>query len=292
MRGDGRLVVLAGGISSRMKKPAAPEVSADPALIREADVKAKSMIGVGRNQRPFLDYLLFNASQSGYGEVLIVIGEHDESIRSYYGLKDENNEFSGLKISYAIQRIPSGRAKPAGTADALSQGLKGKSGWRGKRFTVCNSDNLYSEKALALMRQHKYPSAMIDYDRRALQFEWSRIERFAVTLKDGEGFLTGIIEKPSQDQIRAATGRDGFVGVSMNIFDLQYDMILPFLETVPFHPLRNEKELPEAVTMMVSANPRCLFAYPLSEHVLDLTEKGDILPVQKYLESHFENAAF
>jgi len=292
MTTDGRLVVLAGGISSRMKKSVAPESSADPALIRDAYVKAKSMIGVGREGRPFLDYLFFNARQAGYGDVLIVIGEGDDSIRNYYGHKDEDNEFSGLKISYAIQRIPADRTKPMGTADALYQGLKAKVGWAGKRFTVCNSDNLYSEKALALMREHKYRCAMIDYDRRALQFEWSRIERFAVTVKDGEGFLTGIIEKPSQEQIVAATGRDGFVGVSMNIFDLQYDMIFPFLETVPFHPLRNEKELPEAVTMMVGANPRSLFAYPLSEHVLDLTEKGDILPVQKYLESHFENAAF
>ena len=292
MMTDGTLVVLAGGISSRMKKSAAPESSTDPALIRDADIKAKSMIGVGRNNRPFLDYLLFNARQAGYGDVLIVVGERDESIRDYYGHKDEGNEFAGLKISYATQHIPADRAKPAGTADALYQGLKVKGGWSGTRLTVCNSDNLYSVKALRLMQEHQYPGAMIDYDRRALQFAWSRIERFAVTLKDTEGFLTGIIEKPGKDQIQAATGRDGFVGVSMNIFDLPYDMIYPFLEKVPFHPLRNEKELPEAVTMMVSAHPRCLYAYPLSEHVPDLTEKGDILTVQTYLESHFENNAF
>jgi NDP-sugar pyrophosphorylase family protein len=292
MTTNGRLVILAGGISSRMKRSVAPEFSADQALIRDADSKAKSMIGVGRNQRPFLDYLLYNARQTGYRDVLIVIGEGDDSIRSYYGHKDEDNDFSGLKISYAIQQIPEGRQKPMGTADALYQGLKGKSEWSGKRFTVCNSDNLYSEKALGLMREHKYRSAMVDYDRHALQFEWSRIERFAVTLKDGDGFLTGIIEKPSEAQIQAATGKDGFVGVSMNIFDLQYDMIFPFLEKVPFHPLRNEKELPEAVTMMVGTYPQCCFAYPLSEHVLDLTEKGDILPVKKYLETYFENATF
>ena len=275
-----------------MKRSVAPEISADPALIRDADVKAKSMIRVGRNGRPFLDYLLFNARQSGYRDILIVVGEGDDSIRNYYGQEDHDNDFSGLKISYAIQQIPAGRQKPMGTADALYQGLKGKSEWAGKRFTVCNSDNLYSETALGLMREHKYRSAMVDYDRRTLQFGWGRIERFAVTLKDGDGFLTGIIEKPSKDQLQAATGRDGFIGVSMNIFDLQYDMIFPFLEKVPFHPLRNEKELPEAVTMMVGAYPQCLFAYPLSEHVLDLTEKGDILTVKKYLETYFENAAF
>ena len=55
-----------------MKKSVAPESSGDPALIRDAEVKAKSMIGVGRKGRPFLDYLLFNARQAGYGDVLIV----------------------------------------------------------------------------------------------------------------------------------------------------------------------------------------------------------------------------
>ncbi|HXX65297.1 MAG TPA: sugar phosphate nucleotidyltransferase [Bacteroidota bacterium] len=290
MISDGRLVILAGGISSRMKKSVSPQLSGETSLVHDADSKAKSMIGVGRNQRPFLDYLLYNAKQTGYEDVLIVIGEGDESIRRYYGDKDKDNAFSGLRVSYAIQRIPPDRQKPLGTADALYQGLNVKRDWSGKRFTVCNSDNLYSEKALGLMLEHRYSCAMIDYDRHALQFEWSRIERFAVTLKDAEGFLTGIIEKPSEDQITAATGKNGFVGVSMNIFDLQYDMILPFLEKVPFHPLRSEKELPEAVTMMVKAYPKCLFAYPLSEHVLDLTDKNDILPVKRYLETHFENA--
>ncbi|HUI63467.1 MAG TPA: sugar phosphate nucleotidyltransferase [Bacteroidota bacterium] len=289
---DGRLVILAGGISSRMKKSVAPQLSGENSLVHDADSKAKSMIGVGRDQRPFLDYLLYNAKQMGYMEVLIVIGEGDDSIRNYYGDKDQDNEFSGLRISYAIQRIPADRKKPLGTADALFQGLKAKREWSGTRFTVCNSDNLYSEKALGLMQEHRYSCAMIDYDRHALQFAWSRIERFAVTLKDAEGFLTGIIEKPSEDEIKAATGKNGFVGVSMNIFDLQYDMILPFLEKVPLHPLRSEKELPEAVTMMVREHPKCVFAYPLSEHVLDLTDKNDILPVKRYLEAHFENATF
>jgi len=290
MKADGRLVILAGGISSRMKKSVAPQLAEDASLIHDANSKAKSMIGVGEGRRPFLDYLLYNARQAGYADIVIVIGEGDDSVRAYYGEKDRDNDFSGMRISYAVQRIPPGRRKPQGTADALYQGLKSRDDWRRERFTVCNSDNLYSVKALGLMREHRYPGTMIDYDRRGLRFEWSRIERFAVTLKDSEGFLTGIIEKPSEDQIRAATGRDGFVGVSMNIFDLQFDVILPFLERVPLHPERDEKELPAAVSMMAREVPRSMYAYPLSEHVLDLTDKNDILPVKEYLETHFAHA--
>ncbi len=289
---DGRLVILAAGISSRMKKSAVPQMIVDKSLIDDADYKAKSMIGVGKDHRPFLDYLLYNARQTGYNDVLIIVGEKDESIRKYYGQKDRDNEFHGLKISYATQWIPPGKEKPIGTADALYQGLKSRSDWSGRRFTVCNSDDLYSEKALKLMLQNDYKNAIIDYDRRALQFEWSRIEKFAVTIKDEEGFLTNIIEKPSEEQIKAAEGKDGFIGVSMNIFELQYDMIYPFLEKVPFNPVRNEKELPEAVTMMAAAHPKSVFAFPFAEHVPDLTDKNDILPVKKYLEAHFENAAF
>jgi NDP-sugar pyrophosphorylase family protein len=289
---DGRLVILAAGISSRMKKSAVPQMIVDHSLIDDADYKAKSMIGVGKDHRPFLDYLLYNARQTGYNDVLIIVGEKDESIRNYYGQKDRDNEFHGLKISYATQWIPAGKEKPIGTADALYQGLKSRSDWSGLQFTVCNSDDLYSEKALKLMLQNDFKNAIIDYDRRALQFEWNRIEKFAVTIKDEEGFLTNIIEKPSADQIAAAERKNGFIGVSMNIFRLHYDMIYPFLEKVPFHPVRNEKELPEAVTMMAAAHPKSVFAFPFAEHVPDLTDKNDILPVKKYLETHFENTAF
>lgn len=288
----GRLVILAGGISSRMKKPAEPEVKVDENLAKEADLKAKSMIGVGKDNRPFLDYLLYNARQAGYADILIVIGEKDDSIRTYYGKKDRDNEFFGLRISYAVQKIPAGREKPMGTADALYQGLRSRQDWRGTRVTVCNSDNLYSVKALELMMRHEYRNTMVDYNREALQFERSRIERFAVTLKDDDGYLLDIIEKPSAEQIEAAKGRDGFVGVSMNIFGFQYDLIYPFLEKVPFDPVRNEKEIPTAVKMMIDAHLRSVYTFRLSEHVPDLTSKSDIVPVREYLEKNFADAAF
>ncbi len=288
----GRLVILAGGVSSRMKNSVVAQVIEDTSLMTDADRKAKSMIGVGNNHGPFLDYLLYNAREAGYKDVLIIIGERDDSIREYYGMSDRDNEFHGLRISYAVQKIPAGRDKPLGTADALLQGLNCMTEWRSARVTVCNSDNLYSEKALRLMLRHEHENAMVDYDRDALQFDQNRIERFAVTSKDKDGFLTGIIEKPSEEQIEAVRGKDGYVGVSMNIFDLQYEMVSPFLESVPLNPARREKELPEAIALMIKALPKSVFAYPLAEHVPDLTVKGDIPVVKKYLESHFGERLF
>lgn len=101
---NGRLVILAGGISSRMKKPIENLNGIDEKLIIDANTKTKSMIGVGQNYRPFLDYLLYNAKHSNYTDIVIVIGEHDNSIKEYYGFNDSNNDFYGMKISYAVQK--------------------------------------------------------------------------------------------------------------------------------------------------------------------------------------------
>jgi glucose-1-phosphate adenylyltransferase len=289
---NGKLVILAGGISSRMKMPAINNTLVDQKFISDADEKSKSMIGVGKDNRPFLDYLLYNAKNSGYLDIVIVIGESDNSIREYYGSSEKNNKFNGLNISYAIQPIPSGRNKPLGTADALLWGLKSKPEWKGTKFTVCNSDNLYSQKALSLMLNSPYCGALIDYDRPALEFESSRIEKFSVTVKDEKGFLKDIIEKPSADIIESIKSKSGYVGVSMNIFSLSYNKIFPILEKTPIHPQRDEKELPEAVKILANEIQESVYAYPLAEHVPDLTSKEDILQVKKYLEEFYSESLF
>jgi len=289
---NGRLIILAGGISSRMKIPVDKNSAIGEKLVVDADTKSKSMIGVGKNNRPFLDYLLFNAKQAGYFDIVIVIGENDNSIKEYYGSSEKNNDFNGLNISYAIQPIPSGRSKPLGTADALLRGLKSKPEWKGNKFTVCNSDNLYSQKALHLMLTSPYIGALIDYDRSTLEYETSRIEKFSVTIKDENGFLENIIEKPSADIIEKVKNEKGFVGVSMNIFSLSYDKIFPILEKTPIHLERKEKELPEAVKILANEIKESVFAFSLAEHVPDLTSKKDILQVKKYLEKYYKESLF
>lgn len=289
---ENRLVILAGGISSRMKKPQHDLNKIDRRLVNEADIKSKSMIGVGNNYRPFLDYLLYNAREAGYEDIVIVISEKDHSIREQYGNKDRGNQFHGMKISYATQTIPEGRTKPLGTADALLQALRYKIDWRGKKITVCNSDNLYSVKVLKQLSDTPYENALIEYDRSALEFPQERIEGFAVTKKDKENFLIDIIEKPTPQEIENAKGENGEIGVSMNLFRLGYDMIFPYLEKVPIEDKRGEKELPTAVRMMINDYPQSMYAYWFSEHVPDLTYKNDISIVQKYLENGYGNNIF
>lgn len=286
---DKNLVILAGGVSSRMKKQAENIAGVDSKLINDADSKSKAMIGVGSNYRPFMDYLLFNARAAGYENVAIIIGQLDNSIKDYYTSGKGKEFFADMNFSFAVQPIPEGRVKPLGTADALFHGLNAVKEWSGKKFTVVNSDNLYSQKALKMMIETEYPNALIDYDREGFDFEKSRIEGFAVTLKDDENFLLNIIEKPDQNTIESVKSPEGFVGVSMNIFRLTYDMIYPCLEKCPLHPVRSEKELPTAIKMMIDAYPKSLKSYPLREHVPDLTSKEDLEKVKLYLEREFAN---
>jgi glucose-1-phosphate adenylyltransferase len=276
------IVILAGGVSSRMKKPGAAGL--DARLVQDADMKSKAMIGLGEDGRPFLDYLLANVDAAGYTDVVIVVGEKDRAIREHYGSADRGNRHLGLSLSYAVQPVPPGRAKPSGTADALLRGLEATPEWSGAGFTVCNSDNLYSVGALRTLLESPEPCALIDYDRDALGFEPERVRQFAVLEKDGV-FLRSIIEKPSAEEIMRATDPGGRVGVSMNVFRFSYDVILPYLMAVPFHPVRQEKEIPTAVMMLVRDLPGAVRVYPRSERVPDLTEKSDIRQVQDYLRT-------
>jgi glucose-1-phosphate adenylyltransferase len=287
---DGNLVILAAGVSSRMKEPAGEEI--DPVLARDADVKTKGMIGVGEGNRPFLDYLLFNAREAGYLDVVLVVGDKSESVRDYYGRRDRGNQFHGLTLSYAIQQIPVGRSKPLGTADALLRALEVRKDWEGTRFTVCNSDNLYSRRALKLLLECTADAALIDYDRELLGVPPVRVEQFAVLSKTDDGRLLDIIEKPTPDVVAKVRDKNGRVGVSMNIFRFCYDRILPFLTMVPIHPVRQEKELPTALTMMLNEFPGCIAAIPLGEAVPDLTGRGDIMTVQRYLSKEFPHFAW
>ena len=280
-----KLVILAGGISSRMKKPGVAEL--DPRLSQDADAKSKGMIGVGTGGRPFLDYVLYNAQRAGFQDVVIVVGERDLSIQEYYGSRDRNNVFHGMTISYAVQPIPAGRTKPLGTADAMMYAVRSRPDWRGARFTVCNSDNLYSVHALELLRLSTADCALIDYDRRALLFEPARFEAFAVLVTDQEHRLLEVVEKPDPATIGRMQRQDGRIGVSMNIFSFDYNRIAPILEQVPAHPVRQEKEIPTAVMMMIAEKSGSVLTYPLAEHVPDLTNRDDIIRVREYLAKEF-----
>ncbi|MDA9008285.1 sugar phosphate nucleotidyltransferase [Flavobacteriaceae bacterium] len=276
------LIILAGGASSRMKKPSLSQLSED--LIYQANSRSKALILL--NNRPMLDYVLYNAQQAGLQNIYIVIGKEGDLFKTYYGEERARNMFNGLSISYVFQHIPEGRKKPLGTADAVCQSLEQYPELQENQFVVCNCDNLYSEKAFNLLRSHKSPNAFINYDRDALEYSQERIESFALTKVDRYNYLQEIIEKPSASESEKYNDKDGKFRVSMNVFKFDGIVFYPFLQTCIIHPERNEKELPSALLEMIRAYPTSTVGIPLSEHVPDLTGKDDILIMNEYLAKH------
>jgi glucose-1-phosphate adenylyltransferase len=279
-----RLLILAGGMSSRMKK-AVEDLDIDQKLIEQADSLTKGMISVGAAGKSLIDYQLTNAIEAGFEEVLLLLHPEDRITQPYYESEETRTRLGGLTVRFARQYIASDRTKPAGTADAVLQALEQTADWQTGRLVVCNSDNLYSTRALQLVWNSKTANALISYDRDALDFPAERIQGFALIRTDEEGFLIDIHEKPTEEEVEAARAREGRVGVSMNLFAFEASQIIPCLKETPFHPVRNEKELPTSVNKL--AKTKRVYAIPLSENVPDLTSKKDIAVVQKYLAEKY-----
>ncbi len=280
------LIILAGGASSRMKRPTDTN-NLSKEEIAQANRRSKGLIGVGPNGRPLMDYLLYNAKWAGYKKIFIVINEEGELFKEFYGNNDKDNDFYGLHISFAIQYIPKGRMKPFGTADALFQAVEQYPELNDDDYTVCNSDNLYSIEALYALRKTKHTNAFISYDRDAFDFPLERISRFAVAKLDENDFLLDIVEKPSKDIINMLVDVQGKIRVSMNAFKFNGKIIYQFLKNCPVHPERNEKELPTVLLNMLKKHPKTAIGIPFSEHVPDLTAKEDILIVKEYLKTYY-----
>lgn len=172
----------------------------------------------------------------------------------------------------------------------MLQALHSRPNWHGGKFIVANSDNLYSVRSIRLLLECGETSALPDYDRDGLEFEASRIAQFGITRKDPEGYLLEIVEKPGPDALEALEalrGSDGCLRVSMNIFLLDYDLVLPYLESCPLSPVRQEKELVAALTAMAREHPRSLKTIPWREHVPDLSTKDDLSAVQAFLKENY-----
>ena len=282
-----RILILAGGVASRMKK-AAENISVEQKLIEQADTLIKGMIGVGKAGKSLIDYQLFNAQLAGFEEVLLLLHPNDDFTEPYYENQMNSNSVWGLKLYFSRQHLPEGRSKPSGTADAVLQALEQQEDWQKGRILILNSDNLYSQKALELLWNCPESNALISYDRDSLEFPIERIKAFAVIKSSIDEYLESIIEKPSDEMIDQIIKETGRIGVSMNAFMVNTEQLMGFLRITPFNPDRNEKELPTSISMLISEYPKAVKCIPLSENVPDLTSKNDLAIVQKYLLNHYQ----
>ena len=272
------IVILAAGMSSRMKKSTDSSIGSTKA--DEANKKSKSLITFGN--KPFIYFLLENIVDAGFQNVIMVVGQ------DYEDFKNEMDKFpsiSKINIEYAIQSIPENRVKPFGTADAVYQTMDQIDKLKNQSFCVCNSDNLYSTKSLKLIRENSYDNAVLAYDRDSLNFPKDRVSSFSILMTNSEFNLVNFIEKPTQEQVEQNLDDNGKIRVSMNIFKFDGSQAFEFIKSCPINPLRNEKELPSAIVNMISHDSLYMRGIPIAEHVPDLTSKSDIQIIQKLIES-------
>jgi glucose-1-phosphate adenylyltransferase len=147
-----------------------------------------------------------------------------------------------------------------------------------KRFIVCNSDNLYSTRAIKLLLDENNYNSMIAYNYSCLNYSEERLSSFSI-LKVKKNFLESIIEKPDLDIIRSYSKRY----VSMNIFSFKGDQVYKYLRDCSINIKRGEKEIATALQKMIGDNKKSMIVYPLCEHVPDLTFKEDIDKISQFL---------
>ena len=272
------IIIMAAGASSRMTKPV-KNIKLSIDQIDAANSKSKVLIEFGSEKKPFISYLISNAVQSGFKYIYIVISEKADIFRNNINFK--SNE---ANIKFSTQYLPNNRIRPLGTADAVLQTLNQFPVLKSTSFCVCNGDNLYSIKSLSKIRLSEAENAFIAYNRDGLNFSEKRISSFAVIKMNENNFLEDIIEKPEIELINEYLDNSGKVRVSMNLFKFSGAYSFKFFKNCPLNDLRDEKEIPDVLKNMILKKPNSVLGIPISDTVLDLTSKNDILEVQKYLK--------
>ena len=272
------LIILAAGLSSRMKKSVSSK-NLSKRSIEQANSRDKGLIGIDKNGRPLIHYLLINAKSAGFKVIYLVIGQNSDSFKSYF----DENKYDGLDIEFAVQYLEKNKLKPSGTADALFQAITQFPILKSSNFCVCNSDNLYSAKALRSIRSTSFSNAFISYDKSFLNFSSAKVSSFSILKLNKNGYLVNILEKPTTKDFDLFKDNGGKIRVSMNLFKFNGSVFYDYLKNCPFDVLRNEKELPTAVLNLAKDQPSSVYGIPFEEHVPDLTSKDDIIILNKLL---------
>lgn len=267
------MIIMAAGVSSRMKDSSVPkEISQN--LINQSNHRVKGFIQAGEGNEPIIFYIIKNCIIAGIKNFYIILSDNSDEFQDY--LKKLEIKLS-IQIKFGFQDFY-GKLKPMGTADAIFQIMNQYKELRNKRFLVCNSDNLYSSRAIKLLLAENNYNSMIAYDFDCLKFSTERLESLSILKIKGK-FLDRIIEKPDMKIIKNYSKKF----VSMNIFSLKGKLVYKYLKDCPITIERGEKEIASALQNMILDNKKSMIVFHLCEHVPDLTFKEDIDKISKFL---------
>ena len=272
------LLIMAAGASSRMKSSVAKDIG--PVATEQAKNRTKGLIEIGEDGKPLLYYLLRNAQVAGYKTIYLITAADATFFRSTIRSLPNLNQ---LHLVFVTQHIPKGRIKPLGTADAVFQALEQFPELQTNRFSVCNSDNLYTVSAFRKLRSLEQGSGLIAYDSDSLNFTKEKIAGFALLVLDSDFYLQNIVEKPATTDFKNAADNHESLYISMNAFTFDGNVFFSFLRDCPINLNRDEKELPTALLNMIEVYPNSVRGIPMQEHVPDLTTKEDLLLLEDYL---------
>jgi glucose-1-phosphate thymidylyltransferase len=264
-----KAVILARGLGTRMQKQA-EDVILDKKNKELSDGGLKGMILF--SDRPFLDYVISKLLRAGFNDICLIIGPEHKIIKKYYSKISKINK-GKFKVSFAIQE------KPLGTGNAVLAAEK----FAGEdEFIVINSDNLYGEGALSIVRNNQERFCMAVYELETLikksNIEEERKKRFGIVVFNDKKLIK-IVEKPENPEEYSVNGK---IYVNGQIFKFGKEI---------FDACRNVKKsalgeyfLVDAVTDLINKKGIDIYVHPVDEGFLDLTSKKDIDTVKRFLE--------
>lgn len=256
-----KAVILARGLGKRMRSSSSTATHLTEEQQRLADAGIKGMMPI---RRPFLDYCIHALADAGIRHVCLVIGPEHTAIREYY----ETLATRRVSISFAVQ------PKPLGTADALRAA---EAFVAQESFLVVNSDNYYPVEALHLLRTLG-SNAVVGFEPTALieqgNITEDRLRGYAALHMNAVHALESIVEKPDSAEAAALVG--------MNCWSFTPMIFQACTEIGPSS--RGEYEIPTAVQFAIDHLGERFTVIPFCGGVLDLSTRGDIAGVTRFLQ--------
>lgn len=141
--------------------------------------------------KPLLDHII-ESLPSAIDEIIIVVGYLGEMIKAYYG-----SEYRGKKVSYVTQEVQDGTARALWLCRDMLRG----------RFLFMFADDLHGKEDIA---------RVTSYSRGMLAKTSETPERFGVVVRNPDGTLSEIVEKPTHPPSNLVS--TGVMVLDTNIF--------------------------------------------------------------------------
>jgi len=211
----------------------------------------KQLEAIGSNGEVFMDYAIHDAVKAGFTKAVIIIKkENEDDFRQIIGNRIERK----IPTTYAYQPLPSHRAKPYGTGEAV---LCCKDIVK-TPFAVINADDFYGQEAYVKLHQHlttSRDSAMVAYYLKNTLSDSGTVARGVCTV-DANGYLLEVDEQlaiPKDNDYPADTIVSmNFFGFHPEIFSLLRDGFDNFLKTADI--AKDEYLLPREVDAFIRAD--------------------------------------